>query len=85
MSKYIIDSKSNITINIATGESRNLIDLINIIENCLHKKAKIDFLIEKEMQFDLRFDIKKLKQYIPDFVPEVMEKGIIRNIKEKTS
>tara|TARA_B100000686_G_scaffold355016_1_gene469083 strand:- start:6950 stop:7825 length:876 start_codon:yes stop_codon:yes gene_type:complete len=81
--KYIIDSNSNITINIATGKSVSLINLIKLIENNLNKKAKINFLNSGHQQFDMTFNINNLMNFMPDFNPTRMEDGIKKYISNK--
>ena len=81
--KYIIDSNSNITINIATGKSISLINLIKLIENNLNKKAKINFLNSGHQQFDMTFNISSLMNFMPDFNPTYMEDGIKKYIYKK--
>ena len=81
--KYIIDSKSNITINIATGKSVSLMDLINIIEINLNKKANIKHLKSGHNQFDMSFNISYLMNFMPNFSPTFMEEGIKKYIFNK--
>jgi len=81
--KYIIDTKSNITLNIATGKSIKLIDLVNAIEIILNKKAKINYLESGYSQFDISFNIDKLLNLIPDHKPTLINNGLKELIKNK--
>ena len=81
--KYIIDLKSNITLNIATGKSIKLIDLVNTIEIILNKKSKINFLESGHTQFDITFNIDKLLRFIPDYKPTLINNGLKELVKDK--
>jgi len=72
----IINIKCSITINIATGKSIKLIDLVAMIEKELNKKANISFISTNHKQFDMTFDITKLLELMPGYSPIHMNEGI---------
>ncbi len=83
--KCVINLKSSITLNLATGKSTKLINILRYIENCLSKKAKINFKNSNHNQFDMKFDISKLKNYMPGYRPISLKLGIEKNLRKKFS
>ena len=73
---HIINLKCEVTINIATGKSIKLIDLVVLIEKKLNKKANISFINTSHKQFDMTFDITKLIGLMPGYSPTYMNEGI---------
>jgi len=73
---HIINLKCEVTINIATGISIKLIDLVVLIEKKLNKKANISFINTSHKQFDMTFDITKLIGLMPGYSPTYMNEGI---------
>ena len=83
--KHAINLKSSLTLNIATGKSKTIIEILKHIEKTINTKAKVKFLESNHIQFDMKFDISKLKNFIPNFKPTIMEEGIRQNIEKKYS
>ena len=73
---HIISLKCDVTINIATGKSIKLINLVSIIEKNMNKKADIIFINTNHKQFDMTFDITKLIGLMPGYSPTYMNEGI---------
>ena len=73
---HIISLKCEVTINLATGKSIKLINLVSIIEKNMNKKADIIFINTNHKQFDMTFDITKLIGLIPGYSPTYMNEGI---------
>ena len=73
---HIINLKCEVTINIATGKSIKLIDLVVLIEKKLNKKANISFINTSHKQFDMTFDITKIIGLMPGYSPTYMNEGI---------
>ena len=73
---HIISLKCEVTINIATGKSIKLINLVSIIEKNMNKKADIIFINTNHKQFDMTFDITKLIRLMPGYSPTYMNEGI---------
>jgi len=73
---HIINLKCEVTINIATGISIKLIDLVVMKEKKLNKKATISFINTSHKQFDMTFDITKLIGLMPGYSPTYMNEGI---------
>lgn len=79
--KQIILSKLNNTINIATGKSLKVIDILNIIEKILDKKSNINFINTSHNQFDMSFDITNLINLFPKYEPTNINEGITKLLK----
>ena len=74
--KFAIQNKFNDTINIATGKSTSIINIVRLIEKKLNKKAKINFIDTSHTQFNMEFDIKKIINLFPSFNPIQLSDGI---------
>jgi len=72
----LLDNPKNVLLNIASGKSYSLINIIKCIENRLLKKAKIDYKPSTNRSYDLEFNTALLKKTFPMFQTTYIEKGI---------
>ena len=74
--EYIIDKSKDILLNIATGKSLSLVNIISLLEGHLKKKANIIDVDSGHEQFDMTFNIDYLKNFMPHFKPCYIEDGV---------
>ena len=79
-----IYSKLDTTINIATGESIKIIDILNMIQDKLNIEGNINFINSGHTQFNMSFDITNLRNIFPKFTPTNINDGISKIIKIKS-
>lgn len=75
--KLLIKNPCNGILNLATGSSKSLLEIVRAMQNVfperfevIHKSADI------EREFNLRFDISKIKSLFPEFKFTELEDGI---------
>lgn len=62
--------------NVASGESYSMLDLVYKIGSFLDIKPLIQNVSTDQPQFDLYFDLSKLKRAVPSFEPHIVLEGL---------
>lgn len=85
--ELLITSDFHGLLNVATGKSMSLLELIRIIESELGKKGRINFTSPSnpKRNFDLRFSLGNLTAFFPDFHPCSMTAGIQKFVRKSFS
>lgn len=80
--KYFIKDPQNITLNIATGQEASILKIANFVFKALNMKPRIRFTRPemKEKEFDIYFDISKLRNHFKDIILTTMEEGITKYV-----
>jgi UDP-glucose 4-epimerase len=74
--RLLIDRYSG-TLNLATGQSLSLLDIIRTAENVLQRQARIDYTAADEgRNFDLIFDISRLRRALPGLEFRTLADGL---------
>ena len=81
--EYIIENSTDVLLNIATGKSLSLVNIISLLEGHLKKKANIIYADSGHEQFDMTFNIDYLKNFMPHFKPCFIEDGVKEYIADK--
>ena len=80
---YLLVNKINSTLNIATGNSIKIIEIVRLLEKEIGKISKIIYQKSRHSQFDMIFDITKLKNLIVNYNPVDMIEGVKKLIHNK--
>lgn len=83
VTEYIIEKSTDILLNIATGKSLSLVNIISLLEGHVNKKAFIIDVDSGHEQFDMTFNIDYLKNFMPHFKPCFIEDGVREYIADK--
>ena len=66
---------SLITLNVATGHSHRIIDIVELVES-IWAPCRLDKTVEKSTQFDIRFDISKFRKTFKNFQFTSLREGL---------
>jgi nucleoside-diphosphate-sugar epimerase len=76
--KQLIRKPYNGVLNFATGSSKSLLEIISILEKYFSLKFEVIYkTVNMEREFDLKFDISKIKLLFPEIKFKKLEDGIM--------
>lgn len=81
--RLLVKRPYNGTINLVTGRSNSLLEIVEIIRKVMPEQFKVAHRpSDIEREFDLSFDISRLKSLFPDFKFTNLENGIRAYLRE---
>jgi len=73
----LLSLRYNGVLNVGTGQGRRFIDIVHLVGNVLNLNVEIEYAAtDPERDFDLLFDLHKLKSLLPTFQFTDMADGI---------
>jgi UDP-glucose 4-epimerase len=80
--EYLMNNSAVGVINIVTGESYSLLNILNILKNAIEIPWQIEFIEQSQRHFDLTFDNSKLLELTPRLKFINIEEGIGSSVTE---